>query len=148
MTRLTWGVALTVIIWVGLVGLHELLVTSRAPDDHTACLVRAVTGVPCPTCGSTRSVLAIGKGDIAGAFMANPLVFVGGIVLLTLGTLQMGFARRVELHLSTGMRRAAWAVAVLLFIGNWAYVIGRDWSDRPMRQSTIGKVESATSDRC
>lgn len=147
LTGLTWGVMLTVIVWAGLVGLHELLVTSRAPDDQTACLVRAVTGVPCPTCGSTRSVLAVAQGDVAGAFMANPLVFTGGIVLLILATLQVGFARRVELRMSTGVRRVVWTVAVLLFIGNWAYVIGRDWPDQPMHQSTIGEVDSATFDR-
>lgn len=42
------------------------------------CLIKHATGVPCPSCGSTRSILSILDGNIADALYWNPI----GIVLL------------------------------------------------------------------
>lgn len=44
------------------------------------CLIKHVTGIPCPSCGSTRSVQALLHGDVANALWLNPL----GIVLFVL----------------------------------------------------------------
>lgn len=43
------------------------------------CLFKRITTIPCPSCGSTRSVLSLLKGDIAGAFYWNPF----GILLVS-----------------------------------------------------------------
>lgn len=40
------------------------------------CPVHAIAGVPCPTCGMTRSVRLILHGDLAGATAMHPLVWV------------------------------------------------------------------------
>ena len=48
--------------------------------ESGVCLFKRLTHIPCPSCGSTRSVLALLNGDITGAVMWNPL----GIILLTL----------------------------------------------------------------
>ena len=45
------------------------------------CLVKRVTGVPCPSCGTTRSVLSILKGDILEGMHWNPF---GIIIILIL----------------------------------------------------------------
>lgn len=37
------------------------------------CLFYKLTGLPCPACGSTRSVTAFLFGDYRGAFTINPL---------------------------------------------------------------------------
>jgi hypothetical protein len=37
-----------------------------------ACLLRALTGLPCPGCGITTSLLALGRGDLVGSWSANP----------------------------------------------------------------------------
>jgi hypothetical protein len=46
-----------------------------------SCPLRALTGVPCPTCYLTRSVLATFRGDLAGALrwhaFGPPLVLTG-----------------------------------------------------------------------
>ena len=36
------------------------------------CLFKALTGVPCPGCGVTRSILALASGHFAEAWRANP----------------------------------------------------------------------------
>jgi Protein of unknown function (DUF2752) len=40
------------------------------------CWLRTFTGVPCPSCGCTRSLLAWSHFDLAQAFNFNPLFFV------------------------------------------------------------------------
>jgi hypothetical protein len=42
------------------------------------CLFKRVTGVPCPSCGTTRSVLSILKGDILEGILWNPF----GIIII------------------------------------------------------------------
>ena len=38
-----------------------------------ACPIRAITGVPCPTCGITRSTLALLRLDFQESFYYHPL---------------------------------------------------------------------------
>jgi len=46
------------------------------PSEATLCLMKGLTGVPCPSCGVTRSITHILSGDQGGAFALNPLGFV------------------------------------------------------------------------
>jgi hypothetical protein len=46
------------------------------------CLFHSTTGVPCPTCGATRSVLALLEGDLPRAVTFNPLVFAATVVFV------------------------------------------------------------------
>jgi len=41
-------------------------------------LFKRVTGVPCPSCGTTRSVLSILKGDVLEGILWNPF----GIIII------------------------------------------------------------------
>ena len=42
-------------------------------EGSTTCLLRRATGLPCATCGMTRSFCAIGRGDLGAAFAQHPL---------------------------------------------------------------------------
>lgn len=42
------------------------------------CVFKAITDLPCPSCGSTRTVLELIQGDVAAIISGNPL----GIILL------------------------------------------------------------------
>ena len=42
-------------------------------SDVDVCIFKHVTNIPCPSCGSTRSVLSLVKGDIADSFFLNPI---------------------------------------------------------------------------
>ena len=44
--------------------------------DLGVCLFKRVTHLPCPSCGSTRSVLSILKGDFSGALIWNPIGYL------------------------------------------------------------------------
>jgi len=40
------------------------------------CIFKRLTGIPCPSCGSTRSVLSLLKGDVLAALYWNPFGFI------------------------------------------------------------------------
>ena len=52
-----------------------------------ACPFRAITGIPCPTCGTTHAALALLHGHIGAALAANPLMTVAGVGFIAGGIL-------------------------------------------------------------
>ena len=60
--------------WIGL----QFLIPG---EGFTVCLFRNVTGLPCPSCGVTRSLLLIIGGDLQQALLVNPLGPVAAIAL-------------------------------------------------------------------
>ena len=47
------------------------------------CPIKSLTGFACPSCGITRALQLLFTGHLGAAFMANPLSFiVGGIIVL------------------------------------------------------------------
>lgn len=55
--------------------------------EHTAftpCIIKTVTGIPCPSCGTTRSLLAIAGGHLTTAVLINPLGLFAAGLLITL----------------------------------------------------------------
>ncbi len=90
-----------------------------------ACPMRAATGVPCPTCGTTRTAVALLSGDFPAALLANPLAavvavgFVVGGALAVIWVCARGPAPVLSQRISPALRAAI--VAVLL--ANWAWVI-------------------------
>lgn len=46
------------------------------------CLIKHVTNIPCPSCGSTRSVISIVNGNFLGALALNPFGYLIAAVLV------------------------------------------------------------------
>lgn len=97
------------------------------------CLFKRVTGVPCPSCGSTRSVLSILKGDFTEAILWNPfgilltfilLVFPAWIIydVLSRKSTLYNFYNRTELVLK---RKWIAIPAILLVLLNWIWNIAK-----------------------
>jgi hypothetical protein len=89
------------------------------------CPFRAITGIPCPTCGTTHAALALLNGRFAKALAFNPLATVAGVAFVLGGLVAPVWATlrlpvpEVPNPLPTWMRIAI--VAVLL--AGWAYLI-------------------------
>ncbi|MEZ5216028.1 MAG: DUF2752 domain-containing protein [Ilumatobacteraceae bacterium] len=59
------------------------------------CPIRRVTGLPCPTCGMTRSVLALVRGDLVASVAAHPAgpILAVGLPLIRLSPRARAWAR-------------------------------------------------------
>jgi len=107
---------------------HALVLALPAPRDNAPvlCVFRAVTRVPCPTCGATRATLALASGEVRLAFRYNPLISAAWLLLpaVLLATLVFR-ARWHSLSLATRKWAVRGVVLVLVLAGlaNWVYVI-------------------------
>ena len=92
----------------------------------TFCSFKAATGIPCMTCGGTRTLALVARGDLAGALAMNPLVAVGFflLVLWALADLAL-WTRGRALGLSLGPRARTLVIVagIAALVANWAYVI-------------------------
>lgn len=91
------------------------------------CTFKASIGWPCPACGSTRSLMALGRGDLWTSFRMNPLAAATYLALLML-TLQMVAGRFIRsLRFRVVLEESEWpgfvAVLAVLLIASWAFLI-------------------------
>lgn len=120
--RPPWWAAALVGFWLLLVLGGVLLERRGAPSVET-CLFHRLSGHPCPTCGSTRVVLAFTHGDWAGALRLNPLVALGlGLAALWLLT-RLATGWTLRLWVSLRERGVLLAVGVTLLLANWIWVL-------------------------
>ena len=49
---------------------------------HTVCVFRGITGIPCPSCGSTKATLQLFKGNFLNSFLINPLGILTNVLIL------------------------------------------------------------------
>lgn len=90
-----------------------------------ACPMRTLTGIPCPTCGTTRAAVALLHGDIPAALQANPLAALAGVgfVLGGLVALAWAWARGPLPALPGRLHWSVRAVVLALVAANWAWVM-------------------------
>lgn len=124
-----WDVSLVAGL-TGLAALCEALAREYGASPVT-CPFRAVTGLPCATCGSTRAGLALLDGRASDAFLLNPMVMTAAAALALVLAVRLVTGRQLVIHLSRGERLVAWALAGMVFFANWTYVILRHAGDRP-----------------
>ncbi len=74
------------------------------------CVFRALTGLLCPGCGTTRALHQLLHGEIAAAFALNPMLFAAAPFAALAGA-----SRRFATHPVTG-----WA-AVVATVGWWVW---------------------------
>jgi len=103
----------------------------NAESSPDVCMIKHVTGIPCPSCGSTRSITSLLHGDVTGSLFWNPMgilillimliapVWITGDVLLKKQTL-FSFYRQFEKTLQ--QRRVA-IPAIALVVLNWIWNI-------------------------
>ncbi len=113
--------------WIGYNG----IVRAQGADGVSICIVRNVTGVPCPGCGTTRSVVHVLHGEILDAVTTNPLglLAAGALTLLPLwigADLVRGRASLMHAYAVLNQqlaRRAVLVVVVVLVLCLWTWNI-------------------------
>ncbi|WP_417368492.1 DUF2752 domain-containing protein [Flavobacterium beibuense] len=73
---------LILLIAVGYCWLGWSLTQTNHNISFTPCPIKNVTGIACPSCGSTRSVSQIIQGNFADAFMLNPFGYIIALAML------------------------------------------------------------------
>lgn len=113
--------------WWILAGLTLLLIVGMSAwemlgFEFPRCRFREVLHVACPTCGSGRSLLALGRFDLSAAVRYNPL-----LVLIIAGLFAAPFvagSRRLPEHFRVcRARKRCVAIILFLVLANWAYLL-------------------------
>ena len=93
----------------------------------SGCPFHAITGIPCPTCGSTRAVVSFAELDFVASFMYNPAMFAlcGITVLMMLWTLWASLVRPFDLRVrAQGVHSLLLRVGTILVLPvNWILVM-------------------------
>tara|TARA_R110000737_G_scaffold327084_3_gene341140 strand:- start:14394 stop:14810 length:417 start_codon:yes stop_codon:yes gene_type:complete len=110
-------------------------ITKNIADNMPAevCLIKRVTNMPCPSCGSTRSIISLTKGEFVHALTINPIGYLVATIMLIapiwifIDTISrkkslIDFYQKIE----TFVRRPKFAIAlILLVIINWIWNISK-----------------------
>ncbi|MEY2562898.1 MAG: hypothetical protein QOH88_1091 [Verrucomicrobiota bacterium] len=92
------------------------------------CPFLSITGLPCVTCGATRSSMAFLHGDFLSALSWNPLVFFALVSLLVFdlyaAIVLMGRRPRLRIvDLGSAEKNVARIAVVSLLALNWIYLL-------------------------
>ncbi len=90
-----------------------------------ACPFRAITGIPCPTCGTTHAAVALLHGRLGQALALNPLATLAAVAFLAGGLIAplWATARLPVPELPTPLPRWARIGIVAALLAGWGYVI-------------------------
>jgi hypothetical protein len=66
-------------VWI----VYAMHVPSSKGDFHF-CFIKSIINVPCPSCGTTRSLMALAIGEFENAFYWNPLGYLIGSLMILL----------------------------------------------------------------
>lgn len=105
-------------------------------DSHskTVCLIKQVTGIPCPSCGTTRALLQLVSGEFITALIINPFSVIAALFLLItpVWIIADSITRKRTLvaawqRAETFMKKPVPAVTlIVLAVANWIWTITKD----------------------
>jgi hypothetical protein len=121
--EIEFGIIYGSIAVMALVAARYLPITEMVP----ACPFKAFTGIPCPTCGTTRSLMHLAHGDLAGSLILNPLFslsMITALFLLFVRSAILPFSRS-GITLTHTRREGTLLRAGMagMFLANWIYLI-------------------------
>jgi hypothetical protein len=117
--------------WTAYLMQHPHLVLD---EQVTPCVIKHVTGIPCPSCGSSRSVISLVRGDVANAMYWNPFgLIIFSIMLVSPVWIGYDVATKRDTFLTSYRRaerilRIKWVAisAIALVTINWIWNITKE----------------------
>lgn len=103
-----------------------LWLAARLPTPQ--CVFHTLTGLPCVTCGATRSAFQFLHGHFSASFFFNPLAFLAffSVLAYDLYALVMLATRAPRLRLGNFSRSEkflARCAVIILLASNWLYLL-------------------------
>jgi len=100
-------------------------------SSFNVCLIKQVTDIPCPSCGSTRAVEAFLHGDFISTIYWNPfgLILISILIIIPVWLLIDLIRRNDSLHHYYGKaeiflrKRKIAIIAILIVLANWVWNI-------------------------
>lgn len=106
-----------------------VLAVKYLPIAHLApsCVFRGLSDIPCPTCGATRALISLTKGNFVDAVTMNPLVamlVLAAVVSCVYSIVSVLFGmRRMIFSLSEREKDGIRIAAVMIVLLNWGYLL-------------------------
>ena len=116
-----WAILFTA-LWLALVGVVVAL-DHRRGTETALCPMRRLTGVPCPTCGTTRGLLALARGWLGESVAWNPLMILSALAGMAVLALRMASGRTLRLDVTRSERRALVGLAAAALLVDWLYLL-------------------------
>jgi hypothetical protein len=118
------------VLWLAVAGALLVGAAIVIPSPHVQlplCVLKTLTGLPCPTCGLTRAVLAVSRGEVGRALFLNPLAVAAGAVsaLYLVYAIAVLLLRlpRLRPRVSPTDARLARVTGLALVLANWVWLI-------------------------
>lgn len=94
---------------------------------QSTCIIKNVTGYPCPACGSTRATVHLFRGDLWQSIMINPFGLITNL-LIVISIIWMAMDTMREKQSFFDFLRRDWDIRVKIFlaivvIANWIWNI-------------------------
>ena len=118
---IVFGLIYGTITILALIAVRFLPVLELMPS----CVFRAFTGIPCPTCGATRSLVHLANGNLSASFGMNPaiaLLLFAALLMFAYDVATLFSGSRISLSLTPREATLMRAGAVVVLLANWAYL--------------------------
>ena len=120
--------------WACLAGYLYLMVYLFLLPDGSGmgiCIFKHITGIPCPSCGSTRAVKALLHGDFIGSIVLNPIGILVAVIMIVLPVWLIVDITQNKQSLYLFYRRfenfvrkpGIAAILIILVVANWIWGI-------------------------
>jgi hypothetical protein len=117
-------------IWLFFAGFTNHRVQNTSIE---VCLIKRITDIPCPSCGSTRALMALLNGRLSESLLTNPMgILVAAIMLIAPAWILYDFATKgqtfykVYNQLETVLKKPGTATPlILLVLMNWVWNIAK-----------------------
>ncbi len=87
------------------------------------CFFRRLTGLSCPTCGLSRSMLSLSRGHLIEAISYNPFMLVLTVVIFIYLATEILFKISISIKATKKQYRVISITLTLLFLVNWAFIL-------------------------
>jgi Protein of unknown function (DUF2752) len=106
---------------------YFFLLTSNILNNHTLCIFKTITGIPCPSCGSTRATLLLFHGDLKDSLLLNPFaVITNSLIFISIGWMISDILKNKETFLPFLKKDWDYRIKIVLIIvvsANWIWNI-------------------------
>jgi hypothetical protein len=106
---------------------YFFLYFSNISWNHTFCIFKNITGIPCPSCGSTRATILLFHGEFQKSILLNPFgIITNLLILLSIVWMIRDIIKKNETYLPFLKRTWNYRIQIFVFLiilANWIWNI-------------------------